>query len=218
MNQFRHTNIRMNNNNIITSQDVRNIGVQFDATLSMTSQVLYICKNSCVYIKNILKIKILLEKSSLEQIVQAFITSRNNNRNSLLCGVPTSEIYQIQTNIKLCSNDYHRFPQKWTFNTCFVLTSLATCHPAYKILLLIFKCINNMAPLYLQGIISAYIPAKWLWSQAKQLLMVPFSTSYHCKNTEITYQRIWKHAQVWTSSNVNWKFISLKSILVNHHN
>ena len=35
-----------------------------------------------------------------------------------------------------------------------------------------------MAPQYLQGFISAYIPAKGLRSQAKQVSMVPFSTSF----------------------------------------
>ena len=38
-----------------------------------------------------------------------------------------------------------------------------------------------MAPQYLQGMISAYIPAKGLRSQAKQLLRVPVSTSHREK-------------------------------------
>ena len=96
VNQLCQKKIRINNHDIITSQVVRNIGVQFDATLSMTSQVSSICKKSHIYIKNILKMKKLLDKSSLEQIVHAFITSRIDNCNSLLCGVPTSEIHRLQ--------------------------------------------------------------------------------------------------------------------------
>ena len=97
VNQICQKKICINNHDIITSQVVRNIGVQFDAILSMTSLVTSICKNSYIYIKNILKIKKLLDKSSLEQTVHAFITSRIDNCNSLLCGVPTSEIQRLQT-------------------------------------------------------------------------------------------------------------------------
>ena len=43
----------------------------------------------------------------------------------------------------------------------------------YKVLLLIYKCINNLAPAYLSSLLAYYKPTRTLRSSSKQLLQIP---------------------------------------------
>ena len=55
----------------------------------------------------------------------------------------------------------------------YVVDCIHYCHFIYKILLMVFKCLHNLAPSYLSNLIIKYTPNRALRSSSKNLLVVP---------------------------------------------
>ena len=66
---------------------VRNIGAHLDETLSMRSHVNTLCSRAHFYLRNISKIRYLLDRRTTATLVHAYVTSLLDNGNALLCGL-----------------------------------------------------------------------------------------------------------------------------------
>ena len=84
---------------LISSHNVRNLGVQFDETMSMTmeSHITTVCKSAIYHLRNIAIIRRYLVPSATEQIVHAFVTSRLDVGNAFLYRLPFKQIQRLQT-------------------------------------------------------------------------------------------------------------------------
>ena len=67
---------------------VRNLGVQFDAEMTMESHVTAICRSAIFYLRNISRIRRYLTAAATEQVVRAFVTGRLAIGNALLYRLP----------------------------------------------------------------------------------------------------------------------------------
>src|SRR6056300_467171 len=74
----------------------RNIGVLFDSTLSMTHHIKQLSKGAFYHLKNIARIRRYLSFATTEKLIHVFITSKIDNYNSLLYGLPKYSIDKIQ--------------------------------------------------------------------------------------------------------------------------
>ena len=81
---------------IQTSSTVRNLGVISEENLTLSSRVKSICKSASSALYKIIKIGRMLDKSTTEKLVHAFVTSRLDSCNSLLLGVADSELEKLQ--------------------------------------------------------------------------------------------------------------------------
>ena len=79
-----------------TTSSARNIGVMMDSKASMEAHVLSVCKSCFIHIRNLSRIKKFVDSSSLECLVHAFITTKLDYCNSLLCGAPSTLINKLQ--------------------------------------------------------------------------------------------------------------------------
>ena len=157
------------------SDKARNIGVAFDETLSLDKHVSSVCKSALFHLWNIAKIRMYLTSDSTKTLVYAYVTCRLDNCNSLLLGSPKYMIQKLQrvqncaarlvagqpraAHIRPVLKELHWLPveQRITF----------------KVLLLTFKALNNLAPPYLSQLIVPYNPTRNLRSAGKHLLEVP---------------------------------------------
>jgi aerobic-type carbon monoxide dehydrogenase small subunit (CoxS/CutS family) len=89
-----HMNI--NSHIIEPTSMARNIGVIMDSHMSMESHVSSICKAAYFHIRNISRLKKYLDKDSLETIIHAFISSKLDYCNSLLCGISAAQLSRLQ--------------------------------------------------------------------------------------------------------------------------
>ena len=71
---------------------MRNLGVQFDETMTMESHITTVCKSPIYHLRNIARIRRYLTTSATEQIVHAFVTSRLEVGNVLLYRLPFKQI------------------------------------------------------------------------------------------------------------------------------
>ena len=87
--------IKVGDSTVSTSPYVKNLGVMFDSHLSMEQQVSALCRSCGHQIHMIGKIVTFLTPHATEQLVHSFVTSRHDNCNSLLFGLPDKLIHRL---------------------------------------------------------------------------------------------------------------------------
>ncbi len=117
----------------------------------------------------------MLSVSDAEKLVHAFMTSRLDYCNALLGGCPASSIHKLQMVQNAAARVLTR-SRKYDHITP-ILQSLhwlpIKFRITYNILLLAYKALNGLAPVYLTNLLSCYNPTRSLSSHNSGLLVVP---------------------------------------------
>jgi hypothetical protein len=158
----------------ITEGPVRNLGAMLDSPLSMSSHVNKIIQSACLQIRNIGTVRRMLTENSTKTLVQSLVISRLDYGNCLLCGAPNellSKLQRIQNKaarlITLTNRKTHIKP---------ILKSLHWLPIAarinFKILLLVYKALSGLGPVYLRDLLKEHQLARQLRSSSQSLLKV----------------------------------------------
>ena len=157
------------------STSARNIGVIFDEHMSLEKHVTSTCKACFFHLRNISRIRVCLSLADTERLVHAFITSKLDNANSLLYGLPKFLIDRLQ-NVQNAAARVVTRTRKYDH----IKPVLKQLHwlpisqrIKYKILLLTYKALNGQAPNYITELQEPYVPTRNLRSSSKNLLKVP---------------------------------------------
>ncbi len=161
------------------SSSVKNLGVYFDSDLSMNAHIMSLSKAVYFEIKRLKHMSNFVNESSLKTLAASFILSRLDYCNSLFKKLNGTQIHQLQKlqnfaakvicgkslrdHATPCLMYLHWLPVKFRIN--------------FKIAMLVFKCLNGLAPPYLCDLIELYKPSRTLRSSDKHLLKV-FKTKY----------------------------------------
>ncbi len=117
----------------------------------------------------------MLTVSDAEKLVHAFMTSRLDYCNALLGGCPASSIHKLQIVQNAAARVLTR-SRKYDHITP-ILQSLhwlpMKFRISYKIVLLTYKDLNDLAPAYLTNLLSRYNPTRSLRSQNSGFLVLP---------------------------------------------
>ena len=81
---------------VTSSASTKSFGVGLDSTLSRGKQVTQICKSSFYSIRNISRIGKFLGLQTAKTLVHAFVTSKLDNWNFLLYGLPKNLLLRLQ--------------------------------------------------------------------------------------------------------------------------
>ena len=79
-----------------TKRVVRNLGSWFDSQLSMSTHISKLCSSAFFHLHNISRIRKFLSPVETKSLVHAFVTSRVEYCNSLLYGLPASQLNKVQ--------------------------------------------------------------------------------------------------------------------------
>jgi len=168
-------NVTVGNCVIHPSTSCKSLGVTIDCHVNMESQVNSICRSAHFHLRNIGSIRHLLTDSAAAQLVHALITSRLDYCNSLLYGLPDCRLNKLQRIQNIAARMVARTP-KFDHITP-VLRSLhwlpVRLRILFKLLLLVYRCVNETAPKYLCELMSPYRPSRSLRSVSQLLLVVP---------------------------------------------
>lgn len=141
---------------VSNSSSARNIGVIFDSSLLMKDHIDYICKTSHFQLRNIRLIRKYLNQDAAATLIHSLISTRIDYCNSLLANLPTSTLRPLQ-GVQNSAARIVTFTSKYDHITP-VLEELhwlpVKQRIMFKILLLVFRCINNSAPSYLNDLLS----------------------------------------------------------------
>ena len=130
------------------------------------------CKSASFQLHRLGKIRQYLDTTTAKKLVQALVLCHLDYCNNILYNMPDSQLGKLQ----LIQNSAARLitgTKKYSPITP-VLQQLhwlpVKSRISFKILLLTFQCLHNMAPLYLQELLNKYTPAINLRSSQKNLL------------------------------------------------
>ena len=172
--------LNINNTAMTSSQSVRNLGVMFDADLSMSTQVSTICKSMLFQLRKISSIRNYLTQSVTQTLVTSLILSRLDYCNSLLSGITAENLSKLQ----LIQNHAARLIKR-TKKHDHITPVLVELHwlPVrqridYKVALICFKCLNGIAPSYLQDLLHVYSPNRTLRSAMDSTILVKPTPNY----------------------------------------
>ena len=135
---------------------VRNLGAFFDNNLSMKHHINEKCKQAYRQLYRLQNIRNLLNTDATQTLIHAFVTSHLDYSNSLLVDLPKCDIDKLQSvqnsAVKLIYNK-----AKYDHVTPLLIDAHwlpVASRTVFKTLLFVFKCIHNMAPAYLQDMIT----------------------------------------------------------------
>ncbi len=145
------------------------------SNLSFENHISNVTKTAFFHLRNIFKLRNMWSVSDAEKLVHAFMTSRLDYCNALLGACPASSINKLQIVQNAAARVLTR-SRKYDHITP-ILQSLhwlpIKFRISYKILLLAYKALNDLAPAYLTNLLSRYNPTRSLRSQNSGLLVVP---------------------------------------------
>ena len=159
------------------SSSIRNLGSYWDNSMSMKTHVRLVSRTCYFQLHNIHSIKRFLTRDTLETLVHAFITARLDYGNALIYGIPDCDIkilQRVQNNAAKIVTGKRKFDESLP-----ILKSLhwlpISYRIQYKIVLTVYKCLNGVAPVYLQQLLLEYDPGRYLKSDGTRKLTVPKS-------------------------------------------
>lgn len=177
------------------TQTARDLGVVVDNHLKLNKHVNNICKSASFAIKNIGKIRNYLTQADCERLIHAFVTSKLDSCNSILYGLPDTELNKLQR----IQNTAARLVTK-SKKSEHITPVLGGLHwlpikarISFKLLLLTFKALHGQAPTYITELINPYIPTRNLRSLDNNFLVTPKSNmkSYGDKSFSVAAPKMW---------------------------
>jgi hypothetical protein len=143
---------------ITPSRTVRNLGIVFDDVMSMSEQVKSLSCNVNYHLRNIARIRRFMDLDTCNNVVRSLVLSRLDYGNALFLGTNISEINRLQrlqnwaAKLIFCALKHdHATPY---LSKLHWLPIRERIH--FKILLYVYKCINEQAPEYLSSCFSLY--------------------------------------------------------------
>ena len=141
---------------------LRDTGALLDVTPSMRQHVNSRCSRAHFYLRNIRKIRHLLDRRTAAILVHAYVTSRLDNGNALLFGLPKTLLCRLQrvqnAAARLVSLTGRRD------HITLVLHGLQWLavrqRVIFNVLILTYKALHGVAPQYLSEVLSWYRPTR----------------------------------------------------------
>ena len=166
------SSISIGSTSVDAAESAKNIGAVLDSQLTMAGHVSNVCRSCYMHLHQISQIRPYLTQDAAATIVHSLITSRLDYVNSLLYGLPEYLIKRLQ----LVQNNAARLIlRKRKHDSATPLLKSLHWLPVpqrieYKINLLTYKALNNLAPKYLSNLLVPYNPSRSLRSSTKGYL------------------------------------------------
>ena len=194
-------------------------GFKFDKYLCCHDQIKQVCKSSFYFIRNIAKIRNYLTDSATESVVHAFITSKLDYCNSLYYGLPKYLLKRLQCIqnsaarlVVQASKFEHVTPVLLKLHWLPVRFRIM-----FKILLMVYKCLHDMAPPYLANVIKPRKTSRSLRSTTMEYLEEQRSrlVTYGDRSFSVAGPKLWNNLplQIRKSSSIQSFKKELKSHL-----
>ena len=147
-----HLNCAGEEISIPSANVVRNLGVYFDSKLTMESHIKKVTQSCHFQLKNIGKIRDLIDKDIAHMFVHSFVTSRLDYCNCLYAGVPFYLLERLQKFQNKAARLVLRKDRKHDSKELLRLLHWLPVQKRvdFKIACLVFKSLNNLTSSYIQ--------------------------------------------------------------------
>ncbi len=214
--------ISIGNSVIDVSTAAKSLGVTIDEGIQMKDHVKNIVSAASFAIYKIGQLSRYLDRKSTERLVHAFVTSRLDCCNSLLYGMPSSEIAKLQRVQNSAARLVTRSKKYEHISPILRNLHWLPIHQRinYKIALLTFKAIHGMSPTYISELITEYKPGRVLRSSSAPLLChprIPKTNFYGGRSFAVAAPTVWNNlpADIRASTTLSHFKKTLKTHLFN---
>ena len=166
--------------------------------MNMSMQVTRTCQAAYFQLHNIAKIRHCLTIDACKTIVHGLVTSKPDYGNAVLCGINGRLLQKLQ---RLQNNSAARvITQQRRRDHLHITPVLIALHwlpvpwrITYKILVLTFRAMHDLAPEYIADMFAEYTPGRQLRSAGSRLLRVPRHNleRYGRRGFSMTAPRLW---------------------------
>jgi len=171
--------ITIGEHRILAVKQARNIGAEFDCNMNMEAQVNKTVQRAWYKLYSLSKIRQYLTEKQAQHAIHAFVTSQLDMNNSLLCNLPAVLLNKLQRVQNAAAKVIKRLRKH--DHVTHILKELHWLQIdqryVYKILLIVYKCLNGKGPQYLCDKLHLYQPKRDLRSKLNYLLDVPKTRS-----------------------------------------
>ena len=194
------SNLVVGDGDVQFSDSAKNLGVFIDKDLTMNCQITNLSKAVYLEIRRLKHMSKFVDENCLKTLAASFILSRLDYCNALYKNLNKSQIEKLQ---KLQNFAAKVVLSKSIYDHVTPLLIDLHCLPVsfridFKIAVLAFKCIHNLAPSYLSDLLEIYAPSRSLRS-ASLCLLKPFKTKFKTlgdKCFSFTAPKVWNDLPV----------------------
>ena len=185
--------LQFGDSTISPSVKVKNLGCWWNSILSMKDNV-NITAQTCYYqLRKINLIRQFLSQPALKTIIQSLVISRMDYCNVLLAGADKCVTNKLQSVQNMAARVITG--QKKSDDVEYTLYELhwlpVRKRVEFKVLLLTYKALNDLAPQYLRDLLPDYTPGRPLRSQSLSLLNIPKYNTKYGKRFTYTAPDLW---------------------------
>lgn len=179
---------------------VRNLGVLFDQTLTLDDQISSISKQCFYQLRNIGRIRKLISENACKTLVCSLVTSRLDYGNALLYGLGSSFLSKLQRIQNTAARILTRTKKHDHITP--VLVALhwlpVEFRIQYKLVLTVFKALQEKSPAYIQNLVDVYIPSRSLRSENSRFLVKPKARTkfYGNRRFDVIAAELWNSLPV----------------------
>ena len=154
--------INIGNSIIQQSPTIKNLGIVFDRSMSMSAHVNSIIKSVNFHLRNIYRIRSFITFDSCHHLARSLVLSRLDYANSLLYGISSTDKKRLQTlqnrAARIVFRVNRRHPSAPLRNELHWLP--VDSRIVFKLMLLTFKSFHGLLPPYLFELLPAYRPLR----------------------------------------------------------
>ena len=157
------------------ASSAKNLGVIIDPNLTMSKHVSAVCQAATFQLRRISRIRTFLTPSATKTLIHSLVTSRLDYCNIVLAGLPDYEIAKIQCILNAAARLTSKCPKFAHITPILIELHWLPVQQRilFKVLVLVYKALHDLAPPYIKSLITLYSPARSLRSSSKQLLVEP---------------------------------------------
>ena len=161
-NKLQDISLKLGNIVINPSTSVRNLGIQFNQSMNMSTHVTSLCRSLNFHIHNMSKIRMYMyiDQDTCHNAIRALVISRLDYSNSLLYGITTSDLKRLQCIQNRAAKLVFQAKKYDHASPCLKQLHVhwlpVHSRIAFKILAIVYKCFTNNAPSYLRDLTIPY--------------------------------------------------------------
>ena len=163
--------LKMNSSTILPSASVRNLGAFLDINMSMSTHITNLSRTITFHLRNLSRIRKYIDVDTCHHAVRSLVLSRLDYCNGLLSSIPHTYILRLQRlqnwAARLIFNASRRHDPKPLMSSLHWLPVQQRI--IFKLLLYVYKSLNNMSPDYLKTCLHIYHPNRPLRSSTDYL-------------------------------------------------